>query len=471
MIVSPSIAPRSMADAIKRLRRLSTTHELVEIRIDAISDLNLEKLLSSKRPQLIVTNRHSSEGGFFKGTMHKQAAILSEAQSRGAEYVDVEYRMGKKVITTLLKKNKRVILSYHNIEKTPSQLPSIYRQMRQLKPDIIKISVTARDVSDNQKIFEILRRAKHDREKMVAHCMGERGEISRILTGKFGGYLSFAAETAIRATGPGQLSVKMMTDIYHADKIDAHTKIFGLIGNPVRQSRGIYYHNAIFQKKRKNAVYLNFLVDDINSFFKSFRSLMTGGSLTMPFKESIIPLLDRVDETAGIISSVNTILSHRGRWHGCNTDLPALVKVLKTRASLKGKRILIIGTGALARTMIFAMLREGAIPIITGRSASKVKQVSEQFNCRRVTSSEYSEAGADIIMNATSIGMIGDVQSPIVPRSFYRQKMIFLDGVYRPTLTPFLSYAKKAGCEIISGNELFSEQAKLQSQLFLNVLP
>ena len=470
MIVCPSIAPRSMAEARKQLREYASTCRLLEIRLDTIPDLDVRKLLASRRPPLIATFRHQREGGSFHGPVDRQSALLSVAQSCGSEYIDVEYRMGGAVIDKFIKSGARIILSYHNFRETPSDLEKIYHDLKRFKPAVIKIAVTALDIADNIKIFRLLGRARADGQKMIALCMGERGEISRILTGKFGGFLSFAAESAERNTGPGQVPLGIMTDVYHAHKINPRTKIFGLLGNPVRQSKGMYYHNDIFYRKRKNAVYCNFPVEDLTSFFRSFETLLTGGSVTMPLKGSIIPWLDRIDRVASELSSVNTIVRRRGTWYGCNTDYPALLRILSKRIRLKGKRALIIGTGAMARTMAHAISSERGQPLIMGRSLPKTRSLARSLNCQYVPPGEYTGLDVDVVMNATPVGMLGYTQDPIVPPHFFRRSMIVLDVVNRQDLTPFLSVAKKRGCTIISGYELFQEQAKLQSDIFLSAL-
>ncbi len=471
MIICPSIAPGSMAEAKKQLVEYASGYPLLEIRLDTIRDLDVRGLLGSVRPPVIATCRHAREGGSFRGPVSRQASILSDARKSGAEYIDVEYRMGRTLIEKFIKDEKRVILSYHNFDRTPHNLEDLYRKMRRYKPDIIKIAVTAREISDTLKVLSLLKLAKSERQKIIALCMGEPGEVSRIIGGKFGCFLSFAAGSPERCTGPGQIPLRVMMDVYRADRIDSHTKIFGLLGNPVRQSKGFYYHNTIFRRKGKNAVYCNFLIDNLTSFFRSFGTLLTGGSVTMPLKESIIPFLDHVETNARDISSVNTIVRRHGRWYGCNTDYLALVRILRRQTRLKGKRALILGTGAMARTMTHAILSDNGHPVIMGRSLSKSRLLAERFQCEYLPPGVYADIDVDIVVNATPVGMIGYPQIPLLPPGFYRKNMIVLDVVNRQDLTPFLSAARDRGCRIITGHELFLEQAKLQSKIFLSVCP
>src|ERR1700690_1918752 len=104
MKVCPSIAPRSMQDVVAQLRLLKKQSELIEVRIDHIRNLNIERLLASPRPKVIITNRRWDEGGKFPGTANQQKSLLSHALDLGAEYVDIELCWGKSFFKHFLDK-------------------------------------------------------------------------------------------------------------------------------------------------------------------------------------------------------------------------------------------------------------------------------------------------------------------------------------------------------------------------------
>jgi 3-dehydroquinate dehydratase/shikimate dehydrogenase len=245
MKVCLSIAPNSMREALKVLQEFRNTNELIEVRTDGIKDLNLEILLNSTHLKLIITNRRRKEGGIFRGSDIEQFNILSHASELGAAYIDVELNLGINVVKKLVKQNRKtkVICSYHNFERTPENLLSIFESMRKTEASILKIATMANDILDNKKIFDLLRIANSSKQPLIALCMGEHGQISRIIGGNYGNYLSFAAYSSEEATALGQFSIEEMNNLFRAGSINKKTKIFGLIGNPVKYSRGIYYHN------------------------------------------------------------------------------------------------------------------------------------------------------------------------------------------------------------------------------------
>ncbi|MBI1805845.1 MAG: type I 3-dehydroquinate dehydratase [Ignavibacteria bacterium] len=466
-----SIAPQTMADALRELRRASTCADLVEIRIDGLADLDLKKLLKRPRPNVIITNRRVDEGGKFSGTTAEQFDILSQAIRFGAEYIDVELSWGKRFVQDLLSScsKTKVICSYHNFQETPRDIRGIYSAMRKTGADILKLCTIANDISDNQKMFNLTRLAKTNRQQVISFCMGEMGQISRILGGKYGSYLTFGSTRSGTCTGVGQFTVEDLKKVFRVHTLTQRTKVFGLVGNPVKYSQGIYYHNRRFTKASMDAVYVNFLVHDLKQFFITFGDQVSGLSITMPFKRDIIPLLDEVAEDAIPLQAVNTVIRRKGKLVGYNTDLPAIASLLRRKTRLKNKQAVVLGTGSTAKTMAYAVVHHGVQTTIVGRSAEKAKALADDLDCQWATVDNLGLIPADILLNGTSVGMAADVpsQRTLVPKRYLHRGMIVFEAVYNPPMTHLLRDAKSAGCTTISGMELFQRQAELQSKLFL----
>jgi 3-dehydroquinate dehydratase/shikimate dehydrogenase len=466
-----SIAPHSMNDARKMLRELRHSRDLVEIRIDHIKDLDIEALLRPPRPRVIVTNRHRAEGGRFNGSAETQLRTLSSAMEAGAEFADIELRWGIRQIRRLLSTvpASRLIVSYHDTTRTPSNLRQVVKRLSAAPVKNLKLVTSANDINDNKAICDILTRSRRAGRHISAFCMNERGQISRILGARYGSAFTYASSGMGEPTAPGQLSANDLKTIYRVERINSNTRLFGLVGNPVSHSKGYRFHNGVFARKSLNAVYVNFLVDDVRTFFKTFREEISGLSITMPFKRAVIPLLDRVDEDALTLQSVNTIVAKRGRLAGSNTDFRAIRKILAAKTRLRGKKAVILGTGATASTMAYAAIEAGASATIVGRSAERAREAAARLNCDWATFEDLPGLTADILFNGTPVGMAGHLNRSPVPGKFLRKGMTVFDAVHYPPVTLLLRRAKSAGCQIITGTELFEEQANLQSKLFLEV--
>ena len=333
--------------------------------------------------------------------------------------------------------------------------------------EIVKIVTYARDLADNLKMFDLLRRAKKEKQKLIGLCMGDLGEISRVLSPLFGGYLTFGSLETGQESAPGQISAKTLKDIYrvNADRVDF--KIFGVIGNPVSKSMGYLVHNRAFHAEGSPNIYVSFLVDNVEKFFNSFKNLFSGLSVTMPAKEQIMPLLNRVDETARKIGAVNTVAKEGRDWVGYNTDCSGAIAALESGTPLKGKNVLILGSGGTAKAIGFGVKEKGGKLTVTyNKNKERGEALAKELDCELVHARDTGTCAIDVLINCSPVGMSPNInESPFLARDF-KEGMVVFDSVYNPLETRLLLEAKAAGCTVIPGYELFINQAARQFELW-----
>src|SRR5512147_763446 len=151
-------------------------------------------------------------------------------------------------------------------------------------------------------------------------------------------------------------------------EINAQTQLCGVIGNPVEHSLSPDIHNAAFQKLGLNFVYLAFRVEAIGDAVKGLRALgnFRGASVTIPHKVAAVPLLDVVEPTAHHIGAINTIVAKGGTLIGYNTDATGALRALHEGAvALKGRQVIMLGSGGAARAIAFALGAEAEIDRLT----------------------------------------------------------------------------------------------------------
>lgn len=466
MIVCPTIMAASNGRTRQLLESMRGKASLVEVRIDGIPDPDLKAILRPPRPRVIVTNRSAREGGEFTGNAREQIELLRAAVAAGADAVDIEMRLGIGAVERLVREAGRgkIIVSRHDMRRMPPDLEMRFEEMMSTRAGIVKMAVTARDIGDNRRMFDLMAAARRRRRRFIGICMGERGEISRILAGRYGGYLSFASVPAEFPAAPGQIPFDAMKGLYRAERVDRRTRVFGLVGNPVAQSRGRYFHNGVFRRRSAPAVYVNFLVDDVGGFLGKFAGDVSGLSVTMPHKQAIVRYLDFLRGAAKETGVVNTVLRKGGKLTGWNTDYPAILALLKERTPLRNRKVVILGSGATARSMGFAASGAGARVTIAARTPSSARQLSSDLGCDWVPLESAWEAGPEIVMSAAPAGAIR------VPARFLRRSMVVFEGAYAPEPTPLVREAVRAGCSTITGEDLFLRQAGLQSKLFFSLM-
>ncbi len=253
-------------------------------------------------------------------------------------------------------------------------------------------------------------------------------------------------------------------------RIDSHTVLFGVIGNPIRHSRSPIMMNRAFQETGINGVYTAFHIvgEQLADFVSGVRAMgIRGINVTIPHKLDIMPLLDEIDAGAQAIGAVNTIVNENGRLIGYNTDGIGYVRSLKEEAepSLAGKRIVVLGAGGAARGIVYALTQEqpGRITI-ANRSVERAQELAKSFSSladiEAISNETLKQAcsEADIVINTTSVGMFPNVADTPVDASWLQPGAVASDLIYNPLKTAFLEQAERQGCRTHGGLGMFIYQ-------------
>jgi len=448
--------------------------KMVELRLDYVAGkVNIRRLLA-ERPegcQVIITCRRKEDGGKWQGTEEARQLLLREAIAEKVDWIDLEEDVAGQI--RRFGPTKRIV-SYHNFRKTPEDLRELHSRMAQLDPDVIKIATMANVPHDNVRVLEMMQESEIP---TVGMCMGDIGTPSRILAAKFGAPFTYATFHHERTLAPGQLSFKQMTDIYHYDQIGADTAVYGVIADPVGHSLSPHVHNAEFVAQHMDAVYVPFRVpaDAIDQFMGDARRLgIKGLSVTIPHKEAIARHLTKVDPAVKSIAAVNTVQFKGAEVIGYNTDYNAAMDCLEYTlgdigadpSPLKGKRVLVLGAGGVARPIVFGLRKRGATTTIASRTLARAERLAAAFEAKAVEWEQRHRGHVDIIINCSPVGMHPNVDESPIHKTFLKPSMLVFDTVYNPESTLLVKDARSRNCMVITGVEMFVRQAQLQFFLF-----
>lgn len=468
MICVP-ITASTLEEARLEMREAEQVADIMEWRLDYLLKPEPSLLLEPRKIPIIVTFRKVSEGGRHSIDEAERLSFLEQAIACGAEYIDIEWSCGPKVLDRLKSQARKtkIICSWHDFKSTPSNLTEIYEAIKSLKPDLVKMVTLAQSIQDNQKIFDLIALANKEGQKIIALCMGAEGEISRVLSPLLGGYLTFGSLGMGRESAPGQIEARLLREVYGLPRLKGKDiKLFGLVGKPVNKSQGYRLHNLAFQHCGLNHLYVNFLVEDLASFLRTYSQLYQGLSITMPYKQEIIGHLDELDPAARRIGAVNTVVKKNGHLYGYNTDWLGARKALEAVTSIAGKKAVVLGAGGVSRAIAYGLVEAGAEVIILNRTQSKAEQLAAEFGCQAGSLEEMAHLAADLLINGTSIGMAPQVEDIPIPPACLTSGMIVFDTIYNPARTRLLKEAKLRGCRTISGLEMFLHQAAAQFTLW-----
>jgi len=265
-------------------------------------------------------------------------------------------------------------------------------------------------------------------------------------------------------------------------RISGKTRVCAIIGDPVEHSLSPVMHNAAFKELGLNLVYMAFTVTtkELKTAIMGARSLgLTGLNVTMPHKNAVMNYIDEVDATAKGIGAVNTILSNHGKLIGYNTDgNGAMIALQENGVDPEGKKIVLLGAGGAAKAIAYHAAQDVDELVILNRSPEKAIKLDEalpQSFRKKVKTGRLSFTvlkeelkEADILINATSVGMHPNVDISPVPSSLLRCDLCVMDIIYNPLETRLVIDAKSLGAKVVSGLEMLIYQGAVAFEIWTN---
>ncbi len=246
--------------------------------------------------------------------------------------------------------------------------------------------------------------------------------------------------------------------------INSNTSLYGLVGFPVKHSFSPLMHNYFFEKKGINAVYLCFetLPEQAKYLKNSIISLgIKGLNVTVPYKQKVMGILDKLDPKAELIGAVNTIKADRGELTGFNTDGIGFVRSLKEKAkfNIRGRKAVILGAGGAAKSISVYLAEEeagclGLFDIKIRRAKKLAEEIKERYKKLRVkvynSEPDIDLNDTSLLVNATGLGMNKNDSLPLDPKKLGKNLLVY-DLTYNPSNPVLLREAGKRGCKVMNG--------------------
>ena len=285
-------------------------------------------------------------------------------------------------------------------------------------------------------------------------------------------------------------------------QITGKTKIVGVIGDPIEHSCSPQMHNAAFEQLSMDYVYVAFHVkaEDLKSAVDGFKALnIVGINATIPHKQSLIPLIDKLSREAELIGAVNTLVFKEGRIEGHNTDARGFIAAMKEEGVdvLRGKSVVVLGAGGAARAVVVSLALEDVKKIyIANRTAFRAIQLASDISQK--TGTEIHGMGLDekelpeaisessLLVNTASSSM--NLEHPLLidedwlavhevggtePRRYRSEhsQLVVYDIIYNPPETRLMKVAKEKGLKTIGGIGMLVHQGAIAFELWTGQYP
>jgi 3-dehydroquinate dehydratase/shikimate dehydrogenase len=508
---------RTLRRNLQVLEKYRKYIDLVELRVDCLDpteQLAIRPFPEQANIPVILSVRRREDGGNWCGGEATRIVLLAKALAFAQTdkrcnfaYVDIEDDVDIPGIEEAARAfGTRIIRSFHNILGTDSDLTAKIRSLRRVGDEIVKAAVMPNNLLDVLRLWQTAKDLQNVEKILIS--MGPLGVSTRILASRIGSYLTFTSakdEVGFPPAAPGQIDPKELVERYHFRSIDVKhvknakgikdvnsgtkTDILGITGYPLTTTDSPKLHNEMYARDSINAVYLPFPSPVVEDFLALADEIgIRGASITVPFKETVLPHLAFTSPEVTRIGACNTIIRRARGWHGYNTDAEGFSSSLlafiygeeagmteKQRAkhNLKGKKITVIGAGGAARAIVAEVYRLKGKALILNRTGLAAKELASRYRFRWGTLDEsgVKEMGKfnDIIIQTTPSGMGDDSGGDPFPLYEFSGSEIVYDIIYKPERTTFLRRAGNAGCKTANGYDMLVRQAIEQHRLFFDL--
>jgi shikimate dehydrogenase len=241
------------------------------------------------------------------------------------------------------------------------------------------------------------------------------------------------------------------------------TQVYGVIGWPVGHSLSPHIHNPALRLLGLNARYLPFAIRDLKDFAPHLRQF-SGFSVTIPHKVRILDFVDVIDDTVKRTGAANTLVNRERKLYAFNTDVYGTHQALKKVFEDGAHSATLLGTGGAARAAAVVLKERHCAVTVLARDAQKAERFANEFGFSSDELSQARRYQADLLVNATSVGMSPAIDESPLPSDALNYRYVF-DMVYNPLETRLLREGRGSSV-VISGIDMFVAQAARQFELW-----
>jgi 3-dehydroquinate dehydratase/shikimate dehydrogenase len=490
-LVCLSLTARTISENLAALDRYRGKIDIVELRADLLDPSEAFAVrdfpVLANLPCILAVRRKCDGGSFVDGEgqrlvmIAKAIAYARTDQSANFAYVDLEsdFRVPS-VEEACHTFGTRIIRSRHYLSDMPIDFDEALNDLALEADEIPKLAVTPHGADDFARFFTWASSLPPGERILVG--MGEYGMPSRVLSERIGCCIAYtsALRAGLPVAAPGHLDPSTLEETYRFHDIDRHTTVYALGGGGnVLSSKTPVLHNAAFKAAGINSVYVPMPAGDAAAFLSALEATSAqGAAVAVPLKEALLPYLSRRSPEVDDIGACNTLVREAGGWMGYNTDAQGFERALSEfmgGSDLRGLKATLIGAGGVAKAIAHVLSGLGVRTVILNRTVSKARILSQRYGFAYGPCTEHSTellaAHADIVIQATVVGMDGERQGdPLDWYDFSGRESVF-DLIYRPERSLLLERAAAAGCRIINGWKMLRYQSAAQFALWTGLEP
>ena len=424
---------------------------MMEIRLDRLEKSpEVKELIDGCKKPAIISCRRTQDGGEWNGPEASRLALLRQAVLDKAAYVEIELDIADQI--RRYGETKRVI-AYTNTAEVPDNLVEIYQQACSKDPDVVKITVPARNPQEAWPVIKMLAKGA---KPTVAVGWGKSGIMLSVLGQRYKAPWIYAALERGMEAYPGMATVVEMEHIYDFRSIDSKTPLLALSGFSEEQliSARILNHGFRIAENRTRCLPLE--IGEVGLFADVVKAVKLAGIVVDdPFREKILDVATELDDAAKLARAADFVAIKGEDWKAFNTLNRAVVGAIEDAVKAKnpgiqnaieGKTFVVVGCSGTARTIAAGLEKKGAIIVLADKDNDRAQRVASSMNARFVPSGQVYSTMCDgmILCRSDRNPQIGKAAIEI-PKSCAKEGMIGVDLTAYPKSTPFLEEVRLLG--------------------------
>jgi 3-dehydroquinate dehydratase/shikimate dehydrogenase len=466
-----SIAQESRRMALADMLNAARQCDLLEVRLDRFGKApEVGEMLAAKPKPVIISCRRPRDGGLWDGTEEERLAILRQCIIARTDYVEIELDVADQIRPF---PPARRVIAYTNRSETPANIAEIYAEAQTKKPDVIKLTTLARTPEEAWPLVQILARPA---VPTVVVGLGKPGVMLSVLGAKIGAPWVYAALERGMETYPDQATVADLENVYHYRAINRSTRLIGVTGFGDHERATVAALNAAFAHLNLPARCLPLGVGSMRLFRKVIEAVkLAGAVIDAEHRRAILEIATELAPSASRTQSADLILYKDNRWHGYDTDLPAMVAALEAAAKtktaaadpLRGRIVLIVGTGAVAQVLARELKQRGCALVLVSHDRNAAHQLAQELECRYAQFEALYTTLHDVLIVCDDEKAPGKARGGEtgIRAGYLKPGMTVLDMTAGLQKSSLVREAALRGCAVVTPQQCWLEQVALQVRL------
>ncbi len=462
-----SVSPESRTLAKVDLLNAAMRCDVVELGLDhLLKEPNVAELMEDIPKPILISCRNKEQGGAWDGTEQERITLLRQAIVASPAYIELDLETAKSI--PRFGKTKRVI-SYISLDRPlSSNIDSIFEQAKKVNADVVKFTWPTPTL---EAAWPLLSAVSKKRDiPVVGLGLGRTGITFSLLGRKYGSPWIYAALEKGMEAFEGQATVFELDETYGWRSINAQTKFFGVSGLGDSETITVRTMNKMFDRAGLNMRCLPLTTERFDKFKTMLDAiklnvLVTAGKTA----EEMLALAEKQEEVTQMSGHGDLLLKQNDVWTAYNSVWRSAVKALEAALGkgsgdarpLDRRNVMVIGSGGLAKSMIFGIAKRKGLVSVTSSNDKEAQALAVEMSVRFVPYQNLYNTLADVVVFADPSLQLGGKKDEF-NAAYLRENMMAIDVTTMPAESPVMKEARERGAKTVSPVDVYAEQLATQ---------